>query len=93
MDDPAVRANAAVDLLGPLLGSLVAEAVAIVGADHAAVTTLVLQRLALGRPEDGDALAAVRALKGFDLNAKQRAEGWASDVAYPGGWRPPEALA
>jgi hypothetical protein len=90
--DDAARASAAVDLLGPLFGSLVAEAVAVVGNDHAAVTALILRRLALGRAEDRDALAAVHALKGFDLDAKQQAEGWAPDARYPGGWRPPEAL-
>jgi hypothetical protein len=90
IDDRVVTAQAAVELLGPALADLVAEAVATVGPSHAAVTRLVTERIRQGRPEDQAALAAIRALKAFDLRAKMVAEGWALDAAYPGGWRPPE---
>jgi hypothetical protein len=90
LDDRATRAEAAVELLGPLLSTLVAEAVAVVGPDHAAVTRLVTARLGRGRPEDVVALGAVRVLKQFDLGSKMRDEGWVPEARYPGGWRPPE---
>lgn len=89
MLDEASRAQVAIELLGPLLGKLVAEAAAVVGPDHGAVTRLVTARLAESRPEDATALAAVRALKCFDVAAAMRAEGWTPMRDYPGGWRPP----
>lgn len=91
-DDEAAAARAAVQVLSPALAALVAEAAAAVGADHAAVTLLVTERLRQGRAEDRAALAAVMALKAFDLEAKMAVEGWGREPGYPGGWRPPDAI-